>query len=240
MSFPKPNIRACHHHIATHYTSHNINQTLKRTHKFKYNKMSATHPKGRLDPDSVLDDYSPTAAHHFQAYNAHAVADVTSSGGASFPIYKPRTHVNAFVGGYSSLPVASLNPPSHIVTSTMLPPPANATVAEPLNMTLQNTIVSQRMMVKHCVKNKLFRRLKFFKKDVHGLYDLRHGTVCAMIVANCNVTNDEASEHWWADMRKLVVCTHTDRRNNVIKNMHLRFKGNDSMLVMFVMHMCSR
>jgi hypothetical protein len=37
-----------------------------------------------------------------------------------------------------------------------------------------------------------------------------------------------------------VVCTHTDRRNNVIKNMHLRFKGNDSMLVMFVMHMCSR
>jgi hypothetical protein len=92
-------------------------------------------------------------------------------------------------------------------------------------MQLQNTIASQRMMVRGCVKTKLFRRLKFFKKDVHGLYDLRQGSVRAFIVAHCNVTPAEASEIWWADMRKLVVCTHTDRRNNVIKNMRLRFRG---------------
>jgi hypothetical protein len=80
-------------------------------------------------------------------------------------------------------------------------------------------------MVKECVKTKLFSRLKFFKKDLHGLYDLRRGTVCSMIVANCNVATEDVDEYWWADMRKLVVCTHTDRRNNVIKNMRLRFRG---------------
>ena len=50
-----------------------------------------------------------------------------------------------------------------------------------------------------------------------------------MIIANCNVEPDQADEHWWADMRKLVVCTHTDRRNNVIKNMRLRFRGKFAM-----------
>ena len=44
--------------------------------------------------------------------------------------------------------------------------------AVPLNMQLQNTNVLQRMMVKECVKTKLFSHLKFFKKDVHGLFDL--------------------------------------------------------------------
>jgi hypothetical protein len=80
-------------------------------------------------------------------------------------------------------------------------------------------------MVRDCVKTKLFRRLKFFKKDVHGLYNLRNSTVCAMIVGNCNVSRADADETWWANMRKLVVCTHSDRRNNVIKNVRLRFRG---------------
>jgi hypothetical protein len=93
--------------------------------------MSAKHPKGRLDPDSVLDDCSPTAAHHYKVYNSHAVADVTSSGGSSFPIYKPQAHVNAFVCGFSSLSEARLNPTSHIVTTTIIPPAANTTVAAP-------------------------------------------------------------------------------------------------------------
>jgi hypothetical protein len=98
--------------------------------------------------------------------------------------------------------------------------------AAPLNMRLQNTIASQRMMVRSCVKTTLFRCLKFFKKDLHGLYDLRKGSVlCALLAAECNVTSAEADERWWADMRKLVVCTHTDRCNNVIKNMRLRFRG---------------
>ena len=40
---------------------------------------------------------------------------------------------------------------------------------EPLNMALQNTESSNKLMVKACVKTKLFSRLKFFKKEIHGL-----------------------------------------------------------------------
>jgi hypothetical protein len=112
--------------------------------------------------------------------------------------------------------------------------PSNSITPQPLNMHLQNTIASQRMMVKECVKTTLFRRLKFFKKDVHGLFDVRSGSVCAMIIENCNVSADEADHVWWADMRKLVVATHTDRRNNVIKNMRLRFYGKCRLWVIFV------
>ena len=107
--------------------------------------------------------------------------------------------------------------------------PALDSNATALNMQLQNTIVSQRHMVRDCVKTKLFRHLKFFKKDVHGLFDLCNGTVCAMIVANCNVSRADVDKTWWTSMRKLVVCTHTDWRNNVVKNIRLRFrkKSND-------------
>jgi hypothetical protein len=64
-----------------------------------------------------------------------------------------------------------------------------------LNMRLQNTIKSQRLMVKDCVRTKLFRRLKFFTKGIHDLYDHHNGSVCAMI-ANCNATHEEATVTW--------------------------------------------
>ena len=142
---------------------------------------------------------------------------------------------------YSSLPtprgdqttgaVAALDPVS--VLSYPNIPPGNPSTT-PLNMLLSNTIASQRMMVKECVKFKLFRRVKFYKKDVHGVYDLRKGSVCALIIANCNVELEDADEHWWADMRKLVGNTHTDRRNNVIKNMRLRFRGKFAYYLMAI------
>ena len=47
--------------------------------------------------------------------------------------------------------------------------PALESNATALNMQLQNTIVLQRHMVRDCVKTKLFRHLKFFKEDVHGI-----------------------------------------------------------------------
>jgi hypothetical protein len=185
--------------------------------------MSGNNFKGKLDLSSVLDDHDR---------NANVVADETHS---SWPAaYNPQKPVHTFMADYSALPSPPMHRREQITTAAPSTGPQTGVAlfgeplenaAAPLNMQLQNTIASQRMMVRGCVKTKLFRRLKFFKKDVHGLYDLRQGSVCAFIVAHCNVTPAEASEHWWADMRKLVVCTHTDRRNNVIKNMRLRFRG---------------
>jgi hypothetical protein len=96
-----------------------------------------------------------------------------------------------------------------------------------LNMRLQNTNKAQRLMVKDCVRTKLFRRLKFFTKGIHDLYDHRPGSVCAMIIANCNATHEEATATWWSDMSKLIKYTLTDYRNNVIKTMRMRFEGKN-------------
>lgn len=109
--------------------------------------------------------------------------------------------------------------PERVSSATIVP------ASTPLNMQLQNSMLAQRMMVKDCVKTTLFRRVKFFIKDLHGLYDVRNGSVCALIIANCNVLIADADDYWWAGMRKLIVSTHTDRRNNVIKNIRLRFNG---------------
>ena len=55
-----------------------------------------------------------------------------------------------------------------------------------------------------------------------------------MIIENCNVSADEADQVGRTDMRKLVVATHTNRRNNAIKNMRLRFYGKCRLCVVFV------
>lgn len=94
-----------------------------------------------------------------------------------------------------------------------------------LNMRLQNTIKAQRLMVKNCVRTKLFRRLKFFTKGIHDLYDHRPNSVCAMIIANCNATHEDATVTWWAEMSKLIKYTLSDHRNNAIKTMRIRFEG---------------
>ena len=49
--------------------------------------------------------------------------------------------------------------------------------------------------------------------------------MCAVGIENCNATHEEATLSWWSDMRKLIVRTHADHRNNVIKTMRLRFIG---------------
>lgn len=101
----------------------------------------------------------------------------------------------------------------------------NGTVSSHLDMQVRNSISSQRLLVRHCVRSQLFRRIKFFNKDKHGMFDHRNGTVCAMIMHHCNMSEEQATLTWWADMRKLVVRTHTDHRNNVIKTIRLRFRG---------------
>jgi hypothetical protein len=139
--------------------------------------------------------------------------------------------------GYSSHPTnrlsatqqpAVLSLPTPVPSASFVP-----TTTPPLNMELQNSSISQRMMVKDCVKTTLFRRVKFFIKDIHGLYDLRDGSVCSLIIANCNVMRADVDQYWWAEMRKVIVSTHTDRRNNVIKNIRLRFNGTWIMMSLY-------
>jgi hypothetical protein len=89
---------------------------------------------------------------------AHEAAEATQQGKVLVP-------PPAMAGGYDARPMHS----SH---ASGLPTPvmshngghmlSNSITPQPLNMYLQNTIASQRMMVKECVKATLFCRLKFF------------------------------------------------------------------------------
>lgn len=96
---------------------------------------------------------------------------------------------------------------------------------ETTDMTGKMTPEGRRILVRNCVKNVLFRRLKFFKKDLHGMYDQRATSVCGLVIKSCNLPVKDATLEWWATMRKVVIATHTDHRNNVIKTMRLRFRG---------------
>jgi hypothetical protein len=93
------------------------------------------------------------------------------------------------------------------------------------DMTGKMTPEGRRMLVRACVKTVLFRRLKFFKKELHGMYDQSASSVCGLMIQHCNVPLQDATLAWWATMRKVVIATHTDHRNNVIKTMRLRFRG---------------
>jgi hypothetical protein len=40
-------------------------------------------------------------------------------------------------------------------------------------------------------------------------------------------TNISGTQNWWLGMQRIVVKTHTDLQNNVIKNMQIKFKVED-------------
>ena len=132
--------------------------------------------------------------------------------------------------GFPALPVTMLG--------TMAPPILPIVCQSNMNMhhdftdmTGKMTPAGKRMMVRDFVKKVLFRRLKFFIKELHGMYHQSETSVCGLVIKNCNVPDHEATLDWWATMRKVVISTHTDHRNNVIKTMRLRFRGTYGVIV---------
>ena len=71
------------------------------------------------------------------------------------------------------------------------------------DMTGKMTPAGKRMMVRDFVKKVLFRRLKFFIKELHGMYHQSETSVCGLVIKNCNVPDHEATLDWWATMRKV-------------------------------------
>jgi hypothetical protein len=85
--------------------------------------------------------------------------------------------------------------------------------------------IDKRSCIKTCVKKVMFRRLKFFDRIQHGGYDLQSNSVCSIVIATCNDRSADATPKWWAEIRKVNVSTHINHRNNVIKTIRLRFRG---------------
>jgi hypothetical protein len=93
------------------------------------------------------------------------------------------------------------------------------------DMTKDMTSKHLSMMIRDCVKTVLFRRLKFYNKLIHGMYDFRASSVMARVIQFCNVEQDKATLQWWTPINKMIGNTLTDHRNNVIKTIHHRFDG---------------
>jgi hypothetical protein len=114
---------------------------------------------------------------------------------------------------------------ANLVSPNPLRPNCVVSSSDAIDMTMDITANHMRMMVRDCVKKELFRRLKFYKKEFHGNYDFRQGSVCALIIQCCNLEHENATLKWWNTMQRVIVRTHTDHRNNVIKTIHVRFRG---------------
>ena len=83
---------------------------------------------------------------------------------------------------------------------------------------------NQISMVKGCIKRHVFSIWKFYQKDFHSHFSDDEKTMCGFIMKHTNI---RGTQNWWLGMRRIVVKTHTDLRNNAIKNMQMKFKGKD-------------
>ena len=93
------------------------------------------------------------------------------------------------------------------------------------DMTKDMTSKHLNMMIRDCVKTVLFRRIKFYNKLIHGLYDFRPKSVMGCVIQFCNVEREKVTLKWWTPINKMIGNAVTDHRNNVISTVHKRFKG---------------
>ena len=98
------------------------------------------------------------------------------------------------------------------------------------DMTLSVSTNGLRLIVRSCVKKQLFRRVKFFHDELHGSYDTKTNSVCGLVMRFCNISAIAAEPRWWFDMKPIIKKTHTDHRNNCIKAMRTRFRGEKYVL----------
>jgi hypothetical protein len=102
--------------------------------------------------------------------------------------------------------------------------PATLQFNETYNLSMTSiTDANMTSIIKSCMKNHIFRKCKFYNRDKHGVFSTKTNTMCGQVIKHCNING--ADGQWWHKMRRLVVKTHTDHRNNCIKAMQTRFKG---------------
>jgi hypothetical protein len=101
-----------------------------------------------------------------------------------------------------------------------------------VDMSMSITSTGMRAIIKECVKNKLFRCVKFFDREKHGFYSENLNTACGLVIKFCHIapTSQTQAFAWWREVRPLVIKTISDHRNNCIKSMRTVF-GRKYLLV---------
>jgi hypothetical protein len=64
--------------------------------------------------------------------------------------------------------------------------------------------------------------LQILQQDHRGIYNKKPTSFCGIVLKYCSIIANKA---WWYNIRKMIVITHTNHRNNCIEAMKLKFKG---------------
>ncbi len=83
---------------------------------------------------------------------------------------------------------------------------------------------NQVLMVKSCIEKDVISISMFYQKDYHSHFSEDDKTMCGFIMKHTNIGG---TQNWWLGMRRIVVKTHIDLCNNAIKNMQIKFKGEE-------------
>lgn len=81
------------------------------------------------------------------------------------------------------------------------------------------------VVLKQCVKNLLFRDVKFFSYRDHDQYCTDPSTLCGKILIHCHSQNTILDKEWWDDHKGIVIKAITNMRNNSIKRIKELFQG---------------
>lgn len=154
------------------------------------------------------------------------VAQPSTSNGCFSSITADQTPSQA---RFSPLPT-SVQFDSNAVGGHMLKPTVSVA---PCDMTLSVSTKQLQVLVTGCVKQQLFRRVKFFDDDLHGHFDYNPDSVCGMVRNFCNVSSIETNLQWWYETRSKIKRTLGNHRNNCIKTMRSRFRGTCNSIVSF-------
>jgi hypothetical protein len=120
--------------------------------------------------------------------------------------------------------------PGTISTATYPASLMLTTTIPSMNLDMSMTLSEDHMtkIVKECVKAKLFRAIKFFDREKHGFYSEAPNTACGKIIKHTNVVINggiKQAREWWKEIRKTVISTIGNHRNNCIKNIRNKFNG---------------
>ena len=83
---------------------------------------------------------------------------------------------------------------------------------------------NQVLMVKGYIQKHVFSMWMFYQKDYHSHFGKDDKTMYGFIMKHANI---RGTQNWWLGMRRIVVQTQTDLRNNAIKKMQIKFKGEE-------------
>ena len=101
-------------------------------------------------------------------------------------------------------------------------------LTDELDMTLSSTTDKNRQrQIRDCVKEKIFRLVKFIHVPTQMMFDDHPDSICGMVIDACHLT--ELSEghkmNFWHNIKTLVVRCHTHLRNNYIKGVQIAYLG---------------